>query len=85
MPDYSIIDADTHITEPADVWTSRVARKWRDRVPSVKWDAKEKEEAWFLAISAIFLARENSILLPVFIAKIPSSEQRVKTLVCSRI
>ena len=48
MPDYSIIDTDTHITEPADVWTSRVARKWRDRVPSVKWDAKAKEEAWFI-------------------------------------
>lgn len=25
---YQIIDSDTHITEPADVWTSRVAAKY---------------------------------------------------------
>ncbi|MDJ0869609.1 MAG: amidohydrolase family protein [Myxococcota bacterium] len=30
------IDVDTHITEPADVWTSRVSSKWGDRVPHVK-------------------------------------------------
>ena len=28
---YRIIDVDTHITEPADVWTSRVAAKYRTR------------------------------------------------------
>jgi len=30
-----LIDADSHITEPADVWTSRVASKYRDGVPHV--------------------------------------------------
>jgi hypothetical protein len=30
-----IIDADSHITEPADVWTSRVPVKYRDEVPVV--------------------------------------------------
>jgi predicted TIM-barrel fold metal-dependent hydrolase len=30
-----VIDVDTHITEPADVWTSRVPKKWQDRVPHV--------------------------------------------------
>ncbi len=29
------IDVDTHITEPPDVWTSRVASKWGDRVPHI--------------------------------------------------
>jgi predicted TIM-barrel fold metal-dependent hydrolase len=29
------IDVDTHITEPPDVWTSRVASKWKDKVPHV--------------------------------------------------
>jgi predicted TIM-barrel fold metal-dependent hydrolase len=29
------IDVDTHITEPADVWTSRVSSKWGDVVPHV--------------------------------------------------
>lgn len=31
-----IIDADTHLTEPHDLWTSRAPAAWRDRVPQVK-------------------------------------------------
>ena len=31
-----IIDADTHLTEPHDLWVSRAPAKWRDRVPQVK-------------------------------------------------
>jgi uncharacterized protein len=31
-----VIDADTHYTEPHDMWTSRAPAKWRDRVPQVK-------------------------------------------------
>jgi uncharacterized protein len=34
--DYWIIDVDAHITEPPDVWTSRVAARFRDRVPHVE-------------------------------------------------
>jgi predicted TIM-barrel fold metal-dependent hydrolase len=30
-----IVDADTHITEPHDLWTSRAPDKYKDRVPSV--------------------------------------------------
>ena len=30
-----IIDADSHLTEPADVWTSRVPAKYREVVPRV--------------------------------------------------
>jgi uncharacterized protein len=30
-----IIDSDSHVTEPRDVWTSRVPAKWKDRVPYV--------------------------------------------------
>jgi uncharacterized protein len=31
-----VIDADTHLTEPHDLWTSRAPAKWRDRVPQVR-------------------------------------------------
>jgi uncharacterized protein len=31
-----IIDADTHLTEPHDLWTSRASASYRDRVPQVK-------------------------------------------------
>jgi predicted TIM-barrel fold metal-dependent hydrolase len=33
---FPVIDMDTHVTEPRDVWTARVASKWGDRVPHVK-------------------------------------------------
>ena len=32
---YKVIDVDTHVTEPPDVWTSRVSSKWGDLVPHV--------------------------------------------------
>ena len=31
-----VIDADTHLSEPYDLWTSRAPAKYRDRVPRVK-------------------------------------------------
>ena len=33
---FRVIDTDTHITEPADLWTSRVSSKWGDRVPHIQ-------------------------------------------------
>jgi predicted TIM-barrel fold metal-dependent hydrolase len=33
---FRAIDTDTHITEPPDVWTARVSRKWGDRVPHIR-------------------------------------------------
>jgi predicted TIM-barrel fold metal-dependent hydrolase len=33
---FKIIDADTHLTEPHDLWTSRAPASVRDRVPQVK-------------------------------------------------
>jgi predicted TIM-barrel fold metal-dependent hydrolase len=33
--DVGIIDADTHYTEPFDLWTSRAPAGWKDRVPRV--------------------------------------------------
>ena len=32
---YDIIDCDTHITEPRDVWTSRVPARYVEQVPHV--------------------------------------------------
>ena len=33
---YKIIDADTHLTEAHDLWSSRAPAKYRDRLPQVK-------------------------------------------------
>ena len=33
---HRVIDVDTHLTEPPDLWTSRVSSKWGDAVPHVE-------------------------------------------------
>ena len=48
MHDFRVIDTDTHVIEPYDLWTSRVSvKKWGDKVPHVKWDPNMNEDAWF--------------------------------------
>jgi predicted TIM-barrel fold metal-dependent hydrolase len=44
--EYRIIDVDTHITEPPDVWTARVPTKYRDAVPRV--ERVDGRDLWFL-------------------------------------
>ena len=39
MSGYTIIDADTHVTETPDLWTSRAPASMRDRVPRVEKNA----------------------------------------------
>ncbi len=41
-----IIDADTHLTEPHDMWTRRAPAAWRDRVPQVKMH--EGRKSWVI-------------------------------------
>ena len=33
---YRVVDVDTHLTEPPDLWTSRVSSKWGEAVPHVR-------------------------------------------------
>jgi len=44
---YRLISSDGHLNEPADVWTSRVAAKYRDQVPRV--ESLEQGDAWVMA------------------------------------
>ena len=43
-----VIDTDTHISEPYDLWTSRVSKKWGDLVPYVTRDAETGDDMWVL-------------------------------------
>ena len=38
MASIPIVDTDTHVTEPPDLWTSRVSSKWGDSIPHVRMD-----------------------------------------------
>src|SRR4051794_4558345 len=45
---FKIIDTDTHVIEPYDLWTSRIStQKYGDLVPHVKWDQEKEEDAWY--------------------------------------
>jgi predicted TIM-barrel fold metal-dependent hydrolase len=44
-----VIDVDTHVVEPPDLWTSRMSSRWGDMVPQVKWDEARQAETWFVA------------------------------------
>ncbi len=48
MSAYQPIDVDSHVIEPADLWTSRVSTKWGDLVPHVRWYEPTQEEVWFI-------------------------------------
>ncbi len=48
ISDILIVDVDTHVVEPPDLWTSRVSSRWGDLVPHVRWDEAQSEEAWFM-------------------------------------
>src|SRR2546423_553979 len=48
VDEYRVIDTDTHVIEPYDLWTSRLSvAKWGDKVPHVKWDEEKQEDSWF--------------------------------------
>jgi predicted TIM-barrel fold metal-dependent hydrolase len=43
-----VIDADTHVIEPYDLWTSRMsAAKYGDLIPHVKYVPAKGEDCWF--------------------------------------
>lgn len=44
--DYKLISADGHLNEPGDLWTSRVPKEFKDRVPYIK--RFEKGDAWVM-------------------------------------
>jgi hypothetical protein len=45
-----VIDVDTHVSEPEDLWTSRVSvKKWGDLVSHVVWDDEIGLDVWVWA------------------------------------
>jgi uncharacterized protein len=51
---YAVADVDSHIIEPADLWTSRVPAKWGDLVPQVRFDERSKEDRWYVGSKKLF-------------------------------
>jgi predicted TIM-barrel fold metal-dependent hydrolase len=52
-----IIDTDTHIIEPPDLWTDRISRaKWGDLVPHVEWVDKAQSDMWIIGDTPVMNA-----------------------------
>ena len=41
-----IIDVDSHVVEPRDLWTSRMSARHGDKIPQVVWDGDADEHRW---------------------------------------
>jgi predicted TIM-barrel fold metal-dependent hydrolase len=48
LDEIQIIDTDTHVQEPPDLWTARVPSRLRDKVPQIRWDTKAQEDVWYM-------------------------------------
>ena len=48
MTDYKLISADSHVSEPTDLWVERVDKRYRDRAPRLAVNPGGKEGAFFL-------------------------------------
>src|SRR6476646_817509 len=45
---YAVADADSHIIEPADLWTSRISPTWGALVPHVRFHERRQEDVWYI-------------------------------------
>jgi predicted TIM-barrel fold metal-dependent hydrolase len=67
-----IIDMDAHVTEPADLWTSRLPRKWLDVAPRPQWVESRGESIWMLGDIPVSAAGQYSVAgWPEFIPSRP--------------
>lgn len=50
-----VIDADTHVTEPGDLWTSRLPAKYQEMAPKIHRDPESGIETWRIGGQETFL------------------------------
>ncbi len=50
-----VIDVDTHITEPGDLWTSRLPARYKDQAPHIVRDPETGIETWRIGETQGFL------------------------------
>ena len=68
---FPIVDADSHVTEPPDLWTSRVPLKWVDDVPQVRRNQSTGADEWW--IGDAMLLKPGSLSMAGWPEYIPSS------------
>ena len=48
MTDQWALDADSHVAEPPDLWTSRVPQRYGDDVPHLVFDERNGLDRWLV-------------------------------------
>ena len=48
MAEYKLISADSHVSEPPDLWVTRVDKQFRERAPRLVIDPPGLSGAYFL-------------------------------------
>jgi predicted TIM-barrel fold metal-dependent hydrolase len=59
-PDLLVIDADTHIVEPADLWTSRIDAP-EEAIPHVRFDPDKSRYRWYIGEKSVALAPAGAV------------------------
>ena len=49
-----VYDADSHVVEPTDLWTSRVPAKYGDLVPHTEWSDARREDVWVIGEKPLY-------------------------------
>ncbi len=49
MPEERILSADSHVVEPADVWTARIEKRYADRAPRIINEVGDRKGDFFVA------------------------------------
>ncbi|MBV1917291.1 MAG: amidohydrolase [Sphingomonadaceae bacterium] len=58
LQDIKVIDVDTHVSEPHDLWTSRASNKFKDLLPRVVGEGKDRH--WVIG-EGEYLAGRNAV------------------------
>ncbi|HVW34249.1 MAG TPA: amidohydrolase, partial [Acidimicrobiia bacterium] len=54
VADIPIVDTDSHICEPPDLWTSRLSQaRWGDLIPHVEFDERVGRDRWVIGGSKL--------------------------------
>jgi uncharacterized protein len=56
-----VIDVDTHLIEPPDLWTSRLPKRWADDAPHLEWDESVGKERWHVGRHALSPATQFDV------------------------
>ena len=55
-----VIDVDAHVSEPTDLWTSRLPKKWKDYAPFAKVDEESGVEKWHVGKHTLTGTAQNA-------------------------